>query len=254
MFLPSCSGTDLLKEIEMQPAIRSGPVLALALAAACWATPELCAAASAAEGEPRLIEMQRQTGAVASAATDWWDRITAAAAEARALIVAGHERAPALVLILPALLLLPAAALVSFLLHARARRRKERALSRALELKSATATTTEEPPAGAAAPLWSQQAWLSLEGGEARTLPLAGQVIRIGRHQDNDIRLPDTLVHRYHAVIEHTAEEEFVITDLSGKDGNGLFVNGERLARAQLADGDIIELGRTRLKFESAPV
>ena len=40
----------------------------------------------------------------------------------------------------------------------------------------------------------------------------------------------------------------------SSTDGNGVRVNGERLARAQLADGDIIELGRTRLKFESVPV
>ena len=59
-------------------------------------------------------------------------------------------------------------------------------------------------------------------------------------------------VHRYHAVIERTPDEAFVITDLSGKDGNGVRVNGERQSRAQLADGDVIELGRTRLKFESA--
>ena len=105
-----------------------------------------------------------------------------------------------------------------------------------------------------AAPLWPHQAWLTLQDGGDGTLPLAGQTIRIGRHQDNDIRLPDTSVHRYHAVIEQTPDEAFVITDLSGTDGNGIRVNGERLARAQLADGDVIELGRTRLKFESVPV
>jgi pSer/pThr/pTyr-binding forkhead associated (FHA) protein len=55
-------------------------------------------------------------------------------------------------------------------------------------------------------------------------------------------------------VIEHSSEEAFVIVDLSGKDGNGVRINGERQARAQLADGDVIELGRTRLRFESAPV
>jgi pSer/pThr/pTyr-binding forkhead associated (FHA) protein len=84
-------------------------------------------------------------------------------------------------------------------------------------------------------------------------MPLAGQVIRIGRHADNDIRLADASVHRYHAVIQRTAEEAFVITDVSGKDGNGVRVNGERLERAHLSDGDVIELGRARLKFESAP-
>ena len=111
---------------------------------------------------------------------------------------------------------------------------------------------SEEPPGGTA-PLWSHQAWLTLQDGAAGTLALAGQMIRIGRHRDNDIRLPDTSVHRYHAVIEHTPDEEFVITDLSGKDGNGVRINGARLPRARLADGDVIELGRTRLKFESTP-
>ena len=38
-----------------------------------------------------------------------------------------------------------------------------------------------------------------------------------------------------------------------GKDGNGVRINGARLPRARLADGDVIELGRTRLKFESTP-
>ena len=91
-----------------------------------------------------------------------------------------------------------------------------------------------------------------MEGDAPGTLPLDRRLVCIGRHQDNDIRLPDTAVHRYHAVIERTPDEAFVITDLSGKDGNGVRINGERQSRAQLADGDVIELGRTRLKFESA--
>ena len=77
---------------------------------------------------------------------------------------------------------------------------------------------------------------------------------RIGRHGDNDIRLADWSVHRHHAVIERTPEEAFVIADLSGKDGSGLRVNGERKERAELSDGDLIELGRSRLRFENAPV
>ena len=39
---------------------------------------------------------------------------------------------------------------------------------------------------------------------------------------------------------------------VSGRDGNGIRVNGARQSQAQLTDGDVIELGRTRLKFESA--
>ena len=103
-------------------------------------------------------------------------------------------------------------------------------------------------------PAWPSQAWLTIEGKGHGTMPLAGQTVRIGRHEDNDIRLTDSSVHRYHAVIERTPEEAFVITDLSGKDGNGVRVNGARTAQARLADGDVIELGRMKLKFESAPV
>jgi hypothetical protein len=119
---------------------------------------------------------------------------------------------------------------------------RELAAKLAAEARAGIADTTRES-ADAAAPLWPHQAWLSLE--DAKTVPLAGQVIRIGRDRENDIRLPDASVHRYHAVIEHTPEEAFVITDLSGKDGNGLRVNGKKLIRAELADGDLIELGRT---------
>jgi pSer/pThr/pTyr-binding forkhead associated (FHA) protein len=79
-------------------------------------------------------------------------------------------------------------------------------------------------------------------------------VIRIGRHEDNDIRLTDSSVHRHHAVIERTPEEAFVIIDISGKDGNGVRINGARTAQAQLADGDVIELGRAKMKFETAPL
>lgn len=253
MFLPSCSGTNLLKEFEMQPAILPAVVLAMALAAASWAAPAFLATASAADGPARAVAAPLSGSAPPTGAMDWGGRAAAAAADARALIAAGYAQAPALMLVLPALLVLPAVALVSFIVQVRARRKAERAASRALELKAGMAADAEEPPPAEAAPLWPHQAWLSVADG-ARTLPLAGQLIRIGRHHDNDIRLPDTLVHRYHAVIEHTAEEAFVITDLSGKDGNGVRINGERLARAQLADGDIIELGRTRLKFESVPV
>src|SRR5256885_1815168 len=47
MFLPSCSGTVLLKELEMAPALIPAALLAIAL----WVAPCLAVAASA-EGEP----------------------------------------------------------------------------------------------------------------------------------------------------------------------------------------------------------
>ena len=91
-----------------------------------------------------------------------------------------------------------------------------------------------------------------MEGGQRTAMPLSGPLIRIGRHKDNDLRLADSSVHRYHALIQRTLEADFVITDLSGENGNGVHVNGERTDRARLNDGDVIQLGRAKLKFESA--
>lgn len=86
-------------------------------------------------------------------------------------------------------------------------------------------------------------------GDEADVHRLGGTMVRIGRHEENDIRLTSQTVHRYHAVLHRTPEETFVITDLSGPQGNGVIVNTERVEQAQLAPGDLIELGDVRLRF-----
>lgn len=172
-----------------------------------------------------------------------------------ALLEAGYDRAPALMLVLSALLVLPMVALVSFTLQKSVRSKANRAALRAAQRRAQTGGDwTREGLSGTTIPALQSQAWLTIEGGRAGTVPLAGQTIRIGRHEDNDIRLADSSVHRYHAVIQRTGEEGFVITDVSGKEGNGIRINGARQAQAQLVDGDLIELGRAKLKFENAPI
>ena len=172
-----------------------------------------------------------------------------------ALVEAAYQRAPALMLVLSALLVLPMVALVSFIFHRSRRHNASQAALRAAQRRAQAGDDwTGESVSGTTIPAWPSQAWLTVEGGRIRTVPLAGQTIRIGRHEDNDIRLADSSVHRYHAVIQRTAEEGFVITDVSGKEGNGVRINGARTAQAQLEDGDVIELGRAKLKFENAPV
>jgi len=170
------------------------------------------------------------------------------------LVEGGYQRAPALMLVLSALLLLPVVAVISFTIHAARRRRRREAAFRAAQRRAQAGAWIKEVSTGPGVAAWASQAWLTVEGARGGTMPLAGQVIRIGRHEDNDIRLTDTSVHRYHAVIERTPEEAFVITDLSGEQGNGVRVNGTRTPQARLADGDVIELGRARLKFETAPI
>jgi hypothetical protein len=160
------------------------------------------------------------------------------------LIEGAYLRAPILMLALTALLILPAVALISAASQAARRYRSRRAAMRAAR----HGANTGDMPDAAGLPVRSQ-AWLTVDG--AGTVALAGQVVRIGRHADNDIRLADRSVHRHHAVIERTPDERFLIADASGKKGGGLRVNGRRTERVQLCDGDVIELGRARLKFET---
>jgi FHA domain len=80
-------------------------------------------------------------------------------------------------------------------------------------------------------------------------VPVRGAMIRIGRHEENDICLASKSVHRYHAVLHLTDAQGYTITDLSGLDGNGVFVNAERVDNAELQNGDLIELGDVKLRF-----
>ena len=74
-------------------------------------------------------------------------------------------------------------------------------------------------------------------------------MLRIGREDDNDIRIPNSSIHRYHAAIHREEYDDWHMTDLSGVEGNGLIVNGRRCFEARLTDGDLIQLGPGRLRF-----
>lgn len=68
---------------------------------------------------------------------------------------------------------------------------------------------------------------------------------RVGRSAAADVRLDDPTVSRRHALIVRTAEDG--LRALDDRSLNGLFVNGERVEWARLADGDELEIGRFRL-------
>lgn len=212
------------------------PVVLLVIALLASPSP-LRAASAAAPPMPDAVA----TDVLQPARERWAHAAWTAAHDARTLIANGYRRAPALMAVLPALVVLPGVALVALGVRAASRRRRGRT-------SAAQAVGHGEP-----APAWPHQGWLRLEGGDAAALPLAGMLVRLGRHSENDIHLPDSSVHRYHAVIERTADAGFMVTDLSGGGGNGVRINGARLARARLADGDVIEIGRTRLRFATAP-
>jgi hypothetical protein len=78
---------------------------------------------------------------------------------------------------------------------------------------------------------------------------VAHDLIRIGRADDNDIRLEHKTVHRYHAVVERSPDMLFTIVDLSGGDGNGVKVRGVPVTQARLIDGDEFQVGKVSLRF-----
>jgi diguanylate cyclase (GGDEF)-like protein len=78
-----------------------------------------------------------------------------------------------------------------------------------------------------------------------------GQMV-IGRGLEAEVRVHDDLVSRGHARLEFTWDKErqephFFIVDLDST--NHTFVNSRRVDRAELMDGDKIQVGNTVLKF-----
>jgi hypothetical protein len=74
----------------------------------------------------------------------------------------------------------------------------------------------------------------------------AGLRTLIGRSPDCDIFLDDVTVSRRHAVLVDDGGR-FSIEDMGSL--NGTFVNRERIDRAELEDGDEVQIGKYRLTF-----
>ncbi len=68
----------------------------------------------------------------------------------------------------------------------------------------------------------------------------------IGRSRDCDIQLSDTNVSRRHAELRQEGASYWIV-DLGST--NGLEVNGKRVKRAKLSDGDTITVGSTEVRF-----
>jgi HD-GYP domain-containing protein (c-di-GMP phosphodiesterase class II)/pSer/pThr/pTyr-binding forkhead associated (FHA) protein len=74
-----------------------------------------------------------------------------------------------------------------------------------------------------------------------RSLPIAGGSFKLGRHRDNDLKIPDNFVSRHHAEIVFDGTN-FVFRDHGSSCGS--FVNGRKTDEKVLRDGDSIRLGR----------
>ena len=81
--------------------------------------------------------------------------------------------------------------------------------------------------------------------------PLDGDETLIGRSPRSDLTLRDEGASREHAIVAwDAAAGAYTIEDLQST--NGTRVNGKRVRAAALADGDLIQVGQTRLRFRVA--
>jgi hypothetical protein len=156
----------------------------------------------------------------------------------------GQERAPAIMVGLGAVVVVPFIALV---MSAGRRVRHGAEMRASHALQSRRARDAAHLPRTA-------NAWIDVDGPRRTRLRIAGELTRIGRDEENDLRLTDPNVHRHHALIQRTPDAEFMVFDVSGGRGNGVFVNGRPRARARLRDGDQITLGNTQVTFRCEPI
>jgi type II secretory pathway predicted ATPase ExeA len=87
---------------------------------------------------------------------------------------------------------------------------------------------------------------LDADGDTLGEVPVDKDRIMIGRDPDNDIPIKAEYVSRHHAQV--TVEQGACwIVDLNST--NGTFVNGKRIKKRILRDGDVIQIGRHRLSY-----
>ncbi len=72
--------------------------------------------------------------------------------------------------------------------------------------------------------------------------------LTIGRSPENTVQIDSPHVSRFQAVIENTSSG-YYIRDLDSR--NGTFVEGKKIKRKRLKQGDSILIGKTRMRFET---
>jgi len=91
---------------------------------------------------------------------------------------------------------------------------------------------------------------LFIRTGESEVVHVLGRKTTIGRTPENDLQIDAQYISRHHAVIlaerTHT-----IIEDLNST--NGVIVNGRRVMRQALKDGDIVLLGKAPFRFAMRP-
>ena len=86
------------------------------------------------------------------------------------------------------------------------------------------------------------------ESAGIREFEIVDEEIRIGRELDNNLRISDPSVSRYHATLRRTSEG-YLIQDQPSL--NGIKVNDQKVSEAILTDGDQFLLGQVTITFQN---
>ncbi len=124
------------------------------------------------------------------------------------------------------------------------RSRTERRMQ-AADVQHAMTDVHLERQAREAMPDGARRMLIRSDGG-AEVVHVLARKTSIGRTLDNDLQIEASFVSRHHAVIL-AGPASTVIEDLNST--NGVMVNGHRVTRQTLADGDEVMIGRTRFRF-----
>ncbi len=90
----------------------------------------------------------------------------------------------------------------------------------------------------------------SIAGVEIRKIYLHKDRTSLGRRTDNDIVLENMAVSGRHCLFELKGLADVFVEDLCST--NATFVNNQKITRQQLHDGDVVAVGKFRLRFHSA--
>ncbi len=90
-------------------------------------------------------------------------------------------------------------------------------------------------------------AYLIANDGTEKRYPITRTICRIGRSKDNELSLDDTSISRRHAEIHRNNDGTFDIIDMNSM--NGVYVNNEKVGKAELHEGDTLEIGDFFLHF-----
>jgi pSer/pThr/pTyr-binding forkhead associated (FHA) protein len=93
-----------------------------------------------------------------------------------------------------------------------------------------------------------RKVWLEIVDGPGTgtRFDLHGEVMGIGRAEDQPIRLPDQSASRAHASVVQRGETWFLRDSQSA---NGVTLNGRRVVEMELQAGDVVGVGNTKLKL-----